>query len=60
MVGVERPQLRVRLAFCLRLDLLDGNRYMILGGDRGYPHIPVEIIYKQQEVLVPPTRRWCN
>jgi hypothetical protein len=47
MVGAKRPHLLVGLAFCLRLDILDGSHYMILGGDRGYPHVPTEIIYEQ-------------
>jgi hypothetical protein len=45
-VGVERPQLQVGDAFCLHLDLLDSNCCTILGGDRGYPHVPAEVIHE--------------
>jgi hypothetical protein len=52
-VGVERPQLQARLAFRLRLDLLNSSRCMILGGDCSYPHVPTE-------VLVTPRCRRCD
>jgi hypothetical protein len=51
-VNVEYPQLEVRLAFHPCLDLLDSSRCMTFGGDRGYPHVPAEVIHEQQEVLV--------
>jgi hypothetical protein len=56
-VGAECPQLQVRLAFRPPLDLLDSSRCMILGGDDGYLDIPVEVIHKQQEVLLTPWHR---
>jgi hypothetical protein len=42
------------LALCPRLDVLDGSHCTILGRNRGYPHVPAEIIHKQQKVLVTP------
>jgi hypothetical protein len=45
-VSVNYLQLEARLALCPRLDVLDDSRYMILGRNRDYPHVPAEIIHK--------------
>jgi hypothetical protein len=45
-VGAKCLQLEARLALCLRIDVLDGSRCMILGRNHGYPHVPAEIIHK--------------
>jgi hypothetical protein len=55
-VSVKCLQLEARLALRSRLDVLDGSRCMILGSYHGYSHVPVEIIPKQQKVLVTPSR----
>jgi hypothetical protein len=39
------------------LDVLNGSRCTILKRNHGYPHVPTEIIHKQQKVLVAPWRR---
>jgi hypothetical protein len=45
-IGVKCIQLEAGLALSLRLDVLDGSSCMILGRNRGYPHLPPEIIHK--------------
>jgi hypothetical protein len=60
MIGVERHQLHAELAFHSRLDLLDSSRCTILRGDHDNPHVPVEVIHEQQEVLITPLRHWCD
>jgi hypothetical protein len=51
-VGTNYLQLKVRLALCPCLDVLDGICCTIHGRNHGYPHVPAEIIHKQQKVLV--------
>jgi hypothetical protein len=55
-VIVKCLQLEAGLTLYPRLDVLDGSRYTILGRNHGYPHVPAEIIHKQQKVLVTPWR----
>jgi hypothetical protein len=54
VVGAKSLQLEVGLALCPCLDVLDGSHCTILGRNRGCPHVPAEIIHKQQKVLVTP------
>jgi hypothetical protein len=53
-VGAKCLQLEAGLTLCLCLDVLDGSRCMIIGRNHGYPHVPAEIIHKQQKVFVTP------
>jgi hypothetical protein len=53
-VGAKCLQLEAGLAFRPHLDVLDVSRCTILGRNRGYPHVPAEIIHKHQKVLVTP------
>jgi hypothetical protein len=46
-VSAKCLQLEAGLTLCPRLDVLDGSRYMILGRNHGYPHVPAEIIHKK-------------
>jgi hypothetical protein len=57
-VSAECPQLQAGLVFRPRLDLLDSSHCTILGGDHDYSHVPTEVIYEKQEVLVTPGHRW--
>jgi hypothetical protein len=56
-VGAKWLQLEAGLALCPHLFVLDGSHCTILGRNHGYPHVPAEIIHKQQKVLVTPWRR---
>jgi hypothetical protein len=49
-------QLEAELTLCPRLDVLDDSRCTILGRNLDYPHVPTEIIHKQQKTFVTP---WC-
>jgi hypothetical protein len=55
-VGAKYLQLEAGLTLCPRLDVLDGSRCTILERNHGYPHVPAEIIHKQQKVLLTPWR----
>jgi hypothetical protein len=44
-IGAKCLQLEVGLALCPCLDVLDGSRCTILGKNRGYLHVPADIIY---------------
>jgi hypothetical protein len=55
-VGAKCLQLEAGLTLCPLLDVLYGSRCTILGMNHGYPHVPAEIIHKQQKVLVTPWR----
>jgi hypothetical protein len=55
-VGGKCLQLEAGLTLCPRLDVLDGSHCTILGRNHSYPHVPAEIIHKQQKILVTPWR----
>jgi hypothetical protein len=57
VIGAKCLQLEAELALHPRLDVLDGSHCTIFGRNRDYPHVPAEIIHKQQKVLVTP---WCH